>query len=67
MKINDCRQGGVNMQPAEIGTRIRKFRERQALSTQQLAQRSGLDTEFIHAMEDADVTPSLGTLPLPGR
>jgi transcriptional regulator with XRE-family HTH domain len=62
MKIIDCSQGGANMQHADIGTRIRKFRERQALSAQQLAQRSGLDAEFIRAMEEDNVTPSLGPL-----
>lgn len=46
----------------ELGSRIKKFRERLELSQSQLATNSGLDVGLIRAIEDAQAYPSLGVL-----
>jgi transcriptional regulator with XRE-family HTH domain len=50
------------MQSTKLGGRIRTFRDRQEISREELAQRSGLDTSFIQAVEEEDLYPALGPL-----
>ena len=50
------------MQGDKIGDRIRNFREIKRLSTEELAERSGLDINFIEQVEENSVKPALGTL-----
>jgi transcriptional regulator with XRE-family HTH domain len=50
------------MSTDKVGIRIKKFRERQNLSIAELAERSQLSAEFIRAMEEDNVYPSLGPL-----
>jgi transcriptional regulator with XRE-family HTH domain len=45
-----------------VGTRIRKYRERKEMTREALAERSGLELDFINAVEEDDVYPSLGPL-----
>jgi len=46
----------------KVGTRIRKFRERKGMSLEEFAQRTGLEMDFIRAVEEEDIYPSLGPL-----
>ncbi|MFP4167987.1 MAG: helix-turn-helix domain-containing protein [Desulfonatronovibrionaceae bacterium] len=46
----------------EIGSRIKKFREMEEISREELASRSGLDVEFVRGLEEDSVYPSLGPL-----
>jgi transcriptional regulator with XRE-family HTH domain len=50
------------MQGDKIGDRIRNFREIKRLSRSELAERSGLDINFIEQVEENSVKPALGTL-----
>ena len=50
------------MEGDKIGDRIRNFREIKRLSTEELAERSGLDVNFIEQVEENSVQPALGTL-----
>ena len=50
------------MKTEKVGQRIRTFMERQSLSLEQLAERTGLDTSFLTTVIDDDVYPSLGPL-----
>ena len=50
------------MQGDKIGDRIRNFREIKRLSTEELAERSGLDINFIEQVEENSVKPALGML-----
>ena len=46
----------------KIGARILRLREGQSVSRDELASRSGLDSDFIQAVEEQDIYPSLGPL-----
>jgi transcriptional regulator with XRE-family HTH domain len=50
------------MSDKKLGERIRYYRERQELSREELARRTGLTEEFLTALEEDDVTPSIGPL-----
>ena len=50
------------MSVKKLGDRIRTYRERQELSREELSNRTGLTVEFLTALEEEDVTPSLGPL-----
>ena len=50
------------MEGGKIGDRIRNFREIKQLSKEELAERSGLDINFIEQVEGNSVKPALGTL-----
>ena len=50
------------MEGSKIGDRVRNFREIKRLSKEELAQRSGLDVNFIEQVEENAVKPALGTL-----
>lgn len=69
--IGACRLFGPNppyffnevaMSVKKLGDRIRTYRERQELSREELSRRTGLSVEFLTALEEEDVTPSLGPL-----
>ncbi|MBI9080324.1 MAG: helix-turn-helix transcriptional regulator [Pseudodesulfovibrio sp.] len=45
-----------------IGERIRSYRKKQNLSIEELADRTNLTVDFIHAVEDNDMYPSLQPL-----
>ena len=47
---------------AKIGARILRLRETQNVSRDELASRSGLDADFIGAIEEEEIYPSLGPL-----
>lgn len=46
----------------KIGGRIRSYRENQEISPADLSERTGLDQEFLKAVEQNDIYPSLGPL-----
>ena len=50
------------MRDTKLGERIRTYRQRQELSLEELSRRTGLSVEFLAALEEEDVTPSLGPL-----
>jgi transcriptional regulator with XRE-family HTH domain len=50
------------METKKLGSRIRALRERQALLRADLAERAGLAEDFIAALEEEDLYPSLGPL-----
>jgi transcriptional regulator with XRE-family HTH domain len=50
------------MEIGMIGDRIRNFREIKRLSKEDLAERSGLEVDFIEQVENNSVQPALGTL-----
>ena len=50
------------MSDKKLGERIRSYRERQDLSLADLADRTGLSMDFLTALEEEDVTPSIGPL-----
>jgi len=45
-----------------IGHKIKKFRELEEVSLEELAARSGLDKDYVLAVEDDEMQPSLGPL-----
>ncbi len=45
-----------------LGERIAAFREQQGVAREELAERTGLSTDFLSELEEADVSPSLGPL-----
>lgn len=50
------------MSDKKLGDRIRMYREAQELSREELSNRTGLSVDFLAALEEEDVTPSLGPL-----
>jgi transcriptional regulator with XRE-family HTH domain len=50
------------MSDNKLGDRIRTYREGQELSREELSRRTGLSVDFLTALEEEDVTPSLGPL-----
>jgi transcriptional regulator with XRE-family HTH domain len=46
----------------KIGARIKRFRENRELTLDEVAARSGLNVDFLHAVEDDNIYPSLGPL-----
>jgi len=50
------------MEGGKIGDRVRNFREIKRLSMGELAERAGLDVNFIEQVEENSVKPALGTL-----
>jgi len=50
------------MESGKIGDRVRNFREIKRLSKEELAERSGLDINFVEQVEENTVKPALGTL-----
>ncbi|GAB7024584.1 helix-turn-helix domain-containing protein [Salidesulfovibrio brasiliensis] len=47
---------------SKIGGRIKSFREKQDMTINDLAERTGLEAEFLTAVESEDMYPSLGPL-----
>ena len=45
-----------------LGQRIKIYREKQSLDLSALAERTGLDQDFLRAVEEEDLYPSLGPL-----
>ncbi len=50
------------MTESKVGKRIKSFREKQGISLDEFAERTGLSTEFLNAVEEQDKYPSLGPL-----
>ncbi len=50
------------METESIGYKIKKYREMEEISLEELSRRSGLDQDFIRSVEDQNVYPSLGPL-----
>lgn len=50
------------MRTEQLGKRIKRFRELNEISLDDLAQRTGLDRAFLQSLEDDSVYPSLGPL-----
>lgn len=50
------------MSDKKLGDRIRAYREGQEVSREELATRTGLSVDFLTALEEEDVTPSIGPL-----
>ena len=50
------------MSKEQLGKRIKRFRELNEISLEDLAQRTGLDISFLGSLEDDSVYPSLGPL-----
>lgn len=50
------------MSKEQLGKRIKRFRELNEISLEDLAQRTGLDISFLKSLEDDSVYPSLGPL-----
>ncbi|ADK86403.1 transcriptional regulator, XRE family [Desulfarculus baarsii DSM 2075] len=50
------------MSAKKLGERIADYRQKQGLSLEQMAQRTGLDQQFLSAVEAHDLYPSLGPL-----
>lgn len=50
------------MSRKKLGERIRSYRERQELSLEELARRTGLSVDFLTGLEEEDVTPSIWPL-----
>jgi ribosome-binding protein aMBF1 (putative translation factor) len=48
--------------PASVGQRVRKVREEKGLTLEDIAQRTGLDPEYLDRIETEQVSPPLGTL-----
>jgi transcriptional regulator with XRE-family HTH domain len=46
----------------KMGTRIKRFREAKNLSIEDISERSGLHVEFLTAVEEENIYPSLGPL-----
>lgn len=50
------------MSKEQLGPRIKRLRELNEISLEQLAERTGLDLGFLRSLEDESVYPSLGPL-----
>lgn len=50
------------MSKEQLGKRIKRFREMNEISLEDLAQRTGLEISFLGSLEDDSVYPSLGPL-----
>lgn len=50
------------MSKEQLGPRIKRLRELNEISLERLAERTGLDIEFLKSLEDDSVYPSLGPL-----
>ncbi|MGE4552603.1 MAG: helix-turn-helix domain-containing protein [Desulfovibrionaceae bacterium] len=50
------------MDEHKIGQRIKKFRENKEITLEQMADRTGLDLNFLRAVEEENMYPSLGPL-----
>lgn len=50
------------MSTKNLGERIKSYREKNGISLEQMAERTGLDIEFLQAVEGQDLYPSLGPL-----
>ncbi|WP_320171396.1 XRE family transcriptional regulator [Maridesulfovibrio sp.] len=50
------------MNKTKVGQRIKTFREKQGLSIEDFSERTGLGLEFLGAVEEKDMYPSLGPL-----
>ena len=50
------------MNVEKLGARIKKFREQKSITLDDLAGRTGLNQDFLRAVEDENVYPSLGPL-----
>jgi quercetin dioxygenase-like cupin family protein/DNA-binding XRE family transcriptional regulator len=48
--------------PASVGERVRRVREEKNLTLQDVAERTGLDSEFLEGIETEMVSPPLGVL-----
>lgn len=46
----------------KLGTRVRKFREAQDMTLEQLSENTGLTEEFLRTLEERSVYPSIGPL-----
>lgn len=50
------------MENGRLGKRIAAFRQKSGLEVDELAQRTGLEPQFLRAVEEQDLYPSLGPL-----
>ena len=50
------------MSNMSLGARIASYRQKSSISLEQLAERTGLDQDFLQAVEQQDLYPSLGPL-----
>lgn len=50
------------MTKEQLGVRIKRFREMNEISLEQLAERTGLNHNFLKSLEEDSVYPSLGPL-----
>lgn len=50
------------MSTKNLGERIKSYREKSGISLDQMAERTGLDLQFLQAVEGLDLYPSLGPL-----
>ena len=50
------------MSNTSLGSRIASFRQKNGISLEQMAQRTGLEQSFLQAVEEKDLYPSLGPL-----
>jgi len=50
------------MQEENVGKKIKKIRELEEISLEELSTRTGLSVEFLKAVEDGEIHPSLGPL-----
>jgi transcriptional regulator with XRE-family HTH domain len=56
-------QGGFVLNwDQKVGARIKRLREDKSLSRDELSSRSGLDIDFLQALEEENIYPSLGPL-----
>lgn len=50
------------MSKSKVGQRIKSFREKQGIDLEAFSERTGLGMEFLEAVEEKDIYPSLGPL-----
>lgn len=50
------------MENGKIGARLKTWRERKEMTVEQLAEKTGLDPQFILSVEDGSASPALGPL-----
>jgi transcriptional regulator with XRE-family HTH domain len=48
--------------PSEVGERVKRVREKRALSLKDVSQRTGIDETTLHQIEEGTVMPPLGTV-----
>jgi len=54
--------GGLDMSSEKLGIRIRTYRERLELSTEELAKNAGMEPSMVNAIEEGRVYPAINSL-----